>query len=384
MSKNLEKNLDRNLMKLDVEILEATGYKDKTKKAKISNWTPVGHIRVANAFGSNNFVAVQGCKVRTTRALVITHSGITNTEGLYIINHTYNGNNQATYDIKWERDDYDIRSGNYVQAYTNGPNQSGGWNLNIVSNAYLSYLYAWANNAANYYYYSSHVMGIQAPPRTSPRPPVAGVVSLLLPQRMKIGVAIDSSPIPSHYFDFNSAWFAAQIAVRIENSANPQRIFEVTCHELGHASHWSLGYTTADYVVGANFNRKYAESWAQCIGWFATAKYFSPNRYLNFNNIIFPQNVNFNVYPGGGQQQNPLAFWQGDQRYYTPAFIDLIDNFQLALPETASNYTLGQLEASVARRPKNWHQIRDQIFNDYPTNPSRNQVITIFNTYRPQ
>ncbi|CAN1573692.1 hypothetical protein MCERE19_03483 [Spirosomataceae bacterium] len=36
------------------------------------------------------------------------------------------------------------------------------------------------------------------------------------------------------------------------------------------------------------------------------------------------------------------------------------------------------------KKLKNWHQVRDQIFNDHPVNPSRNQVTTIFNTYRPQ
>jgi hypothetical protein len=97
------------------------------------------------------------------------------------------------------------------------------------------------------------------------------------------------------------------------------------CHELGHVSHWSLGYTTADYTLGANYNRKYAESWAQCIGWFATAKYFSPNRYVNYNSIIFPQNVNSDIYSNGGQQSQKNAFWKviNNDAYCTPAFYRL-------------------------------------------------------------
>jgi hypothetical protein len=77
---------------------------------------------------------------------------------------------------------------------------------------------------------------------------------------------------------------------------------------------------------------------------YATTKYFSPNRYVNYNGIIFPQCVNSDVYSNGGKQSQKLAFCKviNIDAYCTPVFIDLIDNFnQLNSPEKTSNDTLG-------------------------------------------
>jgi hypothetical protein len=386
-SKRLEKMKDNNLEALDNEILEFTGYKNKNSKAKTADWNPSGFIRVANALGSTNFVPVQGCKVRTTKALVVTHSAITNTEGLYYITNSYWNISNVNYDIKWERDDFDIREGAWGQAYTNGPKLGTGWNLNIASDTdFNSYMYGWVNNAANYYYYYSNLIGIQAPPSYTSRPPIYGVIGLLLPQRMKLkATTVWSAGDASHYLDFNSAWFAAQISMIFTNITEPQQIFATTCHELGHASHWSFGYTTADYVLNANNNRRYAESWAQCIGWFITAKYFSPNRFVNYNNYIFPHNLPNDIFNNESEQDLTLNEQSAFGEYYTSAFIDLVDNFsQPNCPETANGYLMSELERAVCKSPTNWNSIRDRLTTEFPNQPTRAQKDIIFNTYRPQ
>ncbi len=382
-SKRLEKLQDEQLTALDNEILETTGYKVKSSKGKIGDWNPYGYIRVASTYGSSSYVPVQGCKVRSTKALVVTYSAITNTDGFYYITNSYWNISEVNYDIKWERDDYDLRFNAWDQAYTPGPKLGTGWNLNInpaTPAGYVSYMFAWVNNAANYYYYYSSLMGIQSPPTCTPRT-AYGLAAYMLSQRMKIKVTDGwSAGGASHYLDFNANWLAAQISVLFNSTQSSDIIFAVACHELGHASHWSLGYTTADYVAGLNNNRRYAESWAQCIGWFMTAKYFSPNRFINYNNYIFPHNLTYDV--GIESQQ---YFTLSDQKLglYTSAFIDLVDDYsQYDCPESASGYTMNQIESAISKCPTNWDNIKNKLASEYPNNPSKTQMTWIFNNYK--
>lgn len=194
VSKKLEKMEDSNLASLDEEILVSTGYKSKSKNAKVLGWYPKGRIRVnsgTTSTQSTTFVPVEGCLVRATKALVVTHSALTNTNGNFYINESYSNISNVNYDIKWERTDFDIRSGAYGQAYFNGPHMQGDWNLDINSNStYLNYLYAWAHKAAVTYYYRCNEFGILPPPSVNNVSAIWGFVPrLLLSHRMHIGVS---------------------------------------------------------------------------------------------------------------------------------------------------------------------------------------------------
>jgi hypothetical protein len=387
-SKSLKNKKDNNLTLLDDEILESTGYKIKNKNGKTADWNPKGKIQVTTNFQTDsNFEPVEGCRVRTTKALVVTYDAITNESGDFYINHSYWNISEVNYDIKWERADFDITVGTAfsTQAYFNGPKQKGDWNLNITAGGtYLNTLYAYAHKAANYYYYKNNLIGIQAPPSTAPRSPIlfGGVASLLIPSRMHIGV--DANNQRSHYFNFNSLWASSQIKCSFSgNNIGPTNVFATTIHELAHASHWSLGYTTADYAIGANYNRKLAESWAQAIGWYVTAKYFNvATRNLSHITNPYPQNIASNVIEHESWQNTPITVWQTNDEYYTSAFIDLIDNFsQPTLPESASNYSLSQLELALFLSPKNWYSYRNTL-ESLTSNPSEAQAMWIFNNYK--
>ena len=376
MSKKLEKREDSNLEVLDEEILVSTGFKLKSKNAKVLGWYPKGRIRVSSGTTSplsTTFVPVEGCLVRSTKALVVTHSALTNSNGDFYINESYWNISSVNYDIKWERAGFDIRSGAYGQAYFNGPHMQGDWNLDITSGGtYLNYLYAWAHKAAVTYYYRNNEFGILPPPSVNNVSALWGffVPRRLLSHRMHIGVS--DSGGRSYYFDFNDNWLAAEIAVKMGTNANAVDIFATTAHELAHASHWSLGYNTADYAVGANFNRRLAESWAQAVGWFITARYFG----------LQPQNVTTNIIIGESRQGFTLAQIQSSDFYYTPVFIDLIDNFNQGNPsDQANNYTLSELEATLAQCPKNWYSYRDKLA-ERTNNPTETQAIWIFNNYK--
>lgn len=166
---------------------------------------------------------------------------------------------------------------------------------------------------------------------------------------------------------------AAEIAIKVGINAISTAIFATTVHELAHASHWSLGYNTADYALNANFNRKLAESWAQAVGWFITAKYEG----------LQPQNVSTNIIIRESEQTRSLSYIQNQGNYYTPAFIDLIDNYnQPSNPnDQANNYTLSELEATLAKCSKNWSAYRDKLA-ERTSNPTETHMLWIFNNYK--
>jgi hypothetical protein len=391
-SKSLKNKKDNNLTLLDDEILESTGYKIKNKSGKTTDWNPKGKIRVTTNFQlDNNFEPVEGCRVRTTKALVVTYDAITNESGDFYIDHSYWNISEVNYDIKWERADFDITVGTafQTQAYFNGPKQKGDWNLDITaSGTYLNALYAYAHKAAHYYYYKNDLIGIQAPPTTIPRSPIWGIAGLLIPNRMHLGV--DANGNRAHYFNFNTLWSSSQIKLSFyaKEFVVPEDVFGTTCHELAHASHWSLGYTTADYILNANFNRKLTESWAQCVGWYMAAKYFSSERNTPFLTNPYPQNVGFNVATSQSRQSdsgdlNYLSHWRttDNNSYYTTAFIDLIDNLnQNNCQETANNYSLRELERILSQCPTNWYSYRNKL-ESTTANPSEAQAMYIFNYY---
>jgi hypothetical protein len=390
MSKKLEKQEDANLASLDEEILISTGFKQKNKNAKIASWYPSGRITVRDYTTNNDSydigtsVPVFGCTVRSTKALVVTHSTLTDNNGYFRINESYWNISSVNYSIKWERSGFDIRSGSYGQAYFNGPHLSGPWNLDISRiGTPENYLYAHAHRAAERYYYHSSDYGIKPPPSVNTTA-AYGVVGQILSHRMHLGVTsyinyiwpfnwLEKTKNRGHYFDFNDNWFASEINLPFPTLFNSKDIFATTIHELAHASHWSFGFTTADYTLGLNYNRRLAESWAQAVGWFVTSKFYNTT----------PQNTTTDVYNPESLQWMTLTKIKEQNEYYTPAFIDLIDNYnQPSNPnDFAKNYTLGELEETLAKCPKNWYSYRDKLA-ERTSNSTENQMLWIFNNYK--
>jgi hypothetical protein len=75
--------------------------------------------------------------------------------------------------------------------------------------------------------------------------------------------------------------------------------------------------------------------------------------------------------------------WQSNNNtsYYKTAFIDLIDNLnQSHCQETASNYSIRDLEVVLVQCPKNWYSYRNKL-ESTTANPSEAQAMYIFNYY---
>lgn len=286
-------------------------------KGLFDRWTPEGVIKVEDdGLGT---IPLEGAHVQVRYSTNV-EIGITNSTGYFKVGKFLNAVN---YSIKWERPGFDIRSGNWDQAWYNGPKMASDWYLTI-SKGGMSWCYAHIHRAAFQYYYKNSIYGIRKPPMQG------GVFN----QNLHIG-AMDKEGT-SHYYDFNKFVLAPQVKVYCKDGSDWRLsvdIFATTIHELAHASHWNIGYSTMQYCIDWVFRKALIpESWATCVDHVITSDvYKSSFSYKNWNNL---QNVKISEFEG-----------------YTPLFIDLIDTlnqrdiYGIYVPiDRVSGYSLSQLE----------------------------------------
>ncbi len=274
------------------------------KKGLAPKWTPAGRIRCQDNV-TGGLVPLVGAKVRANHWFE-TREGLTNSTGSFNVGHTFR--KCVDYSIKWERADFDLRSGNWGQAYFNGPCKKGDWDLDITSG--LSLVYTAVHRAANRYYYLDNA-GLRRPPLND-----------FLNNRIKIGVHDDCSPsyrdpLGGDFINFRNwaTWPEIRVYKKLLTGGtcidrSVEDIISTTFHELCHASHWKNGTRTcmmlsSDYVT---------EGWARCAQWVLTNTEYS---YLSVSSY------NFNF---GNQNQNKTDSKSQWDKGYIPFYIDLIDN----------------------------------------------------------
>ncbi len=365
------------LKALEDESLLLFGNKQKDlKNGRVAQWYASGRIRVWDDrmnFNTNvylpgaGFVPVPQCRVRANRWFT-TKETLTDNSGYFFIDHGWDNGNEVNYSIKWERADFDIRSGNYGQAYYNGPKILYSWNLDIQENSTPdNYMYAHVHRAANIYYYQN-TYGVISPPTNT-----------FLNGRMHLGTNTGNNR--SHYFGFNSAWAAAEVRL-IFNLANDdsRSIFATTIHELTHAAHWTIGMSYEAYCSNAGQAGRLAESWAQMVGWFITKQIYGPAG-LNFT--LFDQDAIQNTTIAN---MGETATCLSNGAWYTPLFIDLVDDFNQnntdpTFPvDNANGYTLNELQSFLFARPTNWYMYRDVLQNN-SSNPTEAAAVQLFSDY---
>lgn len=378
---DLERKEGGSLKAIEEESMILTGNKkNSNKNGRIADWYASGRIRVWDDrlnynFSTNTYQAGAGyvpvpqCDVRANRWFT-TKSILTDDSGNFFINHGWGNGDEVNYSIKWERADFDIRSGNYGQAYYNGPTILYQWNLDInETETPDNYMYAHVHRAANIYYYKN-TYGVISPPKSN-------VFNL---NRIHLGTNTGSNR--SHYFAFNSAWSAAEVRLIFNLSNDDSRgIFSTTIHELTHAAHWTLGMSYGAYCTNAGQAARLAESWAQMVGWYITKQIYGPAG-LNFtlNDEDALQSRTYTTMSANGNCISNNAPW------YTPLFIDLVDNYNQnswssTYPiDNTNGYTLQQLQTFLILRPTNWYMYRDYL-KDNSSNPTENAAVQMFSDY---
>lgn len=123
---------------LIIESFKLTGNGDELNSSDVQTrglfnpkrWHPSGTVKVWDDV-LQQYIALEGAEVHARWSTHI-EKDITDSNGYFKVGgFIFNVN----YAIKWQRADYDIRDGNFGQAWLNGPKQKGDWNLNIPAGA---------------------------------------------------------------------------------------------------------------------------------------------------------------------------------------------------------------------------------------------------------
>jgi len=326
-----------------------------------SKWTPAGRIRLTDNVLINN-TGLRGVKARANRWFEVREQ-LTDANGNFNVGHKFRY--PVNYSIKWERNDYNIRSGSHGQAYFNGPHQRGDWNLDIVSG--LSWHYGHVHRGAFDYYYNN-TTGLRSPPTNG-----------FLGSRIAIGVYDECNR--ANYDHRQRLWFGPEIRMYNRwkdcDARNSQDQYTTVIHELAHASHFNLShwhFRNSDDMVH--------ESWAVGAAWsFVRLKYAIPLHLqdLRLQNAPLINGIRFDVVNWG-------------ERKYTPVVIDLIDNENQRITwgggntdfpvDSVSGYSIRTVEdALVQKRTMNaW---RDQLKNNKPSGVTDARIDQLFLNFTP-
>ena len=378
-SKNsLKKQLNEELWtELENEALRITGNEDDIIEkssslfAKRRKWYPSGRIQYEdNTTATSRIIPLQGAKIIVKRWFKW-KSAITNANGDFRVGKFRSSKVKCA--IKWERHEWDIRSGSYGQAWYSFESLSRGsnWNKTIRrSSTPRNWLYASVHRGAMEYFYNHNSYGIRKPYNKS----------WFLKRRLHIGAKHKSGR--AHYFTFNRIIWSAPVV--IYSSGNNGTVFDsrdlfaTTVHELAHVSHWEIGYSTAQYVIDALADDPFLpESWAVGVEHTITNRVY-PATIVGARN--FPYNENL--------QNQTLREIQTDSEGYTPIVIDMIDNdnqslrFTGAPDDRVSGYTLGQIEDALPGSFGSWWRWRTRLRQMYNNPTDGAELDYLFREYR--
>lgn len=335
------------------------GYQYKKLPTK---WTPAGRIRLSDDV-LNNTTGLRGVKARAHRWFEVREQ-LTDVNGDFNVGHHFRYD--VNYSIKWERNDYNIRSGRHGQAYFNGPKQKGNWNLDILNG--VSWHYGQVHRGAFEYYYNNQT-GLRSPPTIG-----------FLGSRLSIGLFDDCDR--ANYRHWQRLWLGPEIRMYTKRpncaARNSQEQFRTIIHELAHASHFNISHW--HFRNSANMVQ---ESWALGAAWaFERLRY--PADVINFQNLRLQNaplidGVRFDVVNWG-------------ERQYTPVVIDLVDNDNQRATwgfgntdfpiDNVSGYSIRNIEDALVQK-RTMDAWRDQLKTNKPNLVTDTQVDDLFNNYTP-
>jgi len=365
---------------LEDEALKITGNTDDEETDNIAfrrrKWYPSGTIRYEdNTTAISRIIPLQGAKIIVKRWFKW-KSAITDANGDFRVGKFRSRKVKCA--IKWERKDWDIRSGSYGQAWYSFESLRRGrsWNKTIRrSSTPRNWLYASIHRGAMEYFYNYNTYGIRKPYNKW----------IFLKRRLHLGAKYKRGR--AHYFDFNRIWWASPIAIYSEGNSgtvyDSRELFATTVHELAHVSHWEIGYSTGQYVIDALADDPFLpESWAVGVEHTITNRVY-PNRGTIY---VFPYKRNL--------QNQTLRLIQTESDGYTPIVIDMIDNINQSTTriggvidnnrpnDRVSGYSLSELEDALPNSLGSWWTWRTKIREKYNNPTEGDELDYLFREYR--
>jgi hypothetical protein len=335
-------------------IEEETTLKSTNGLFKPKRWHPSGTIQVYDHIVDRN-IPLQGAEVHARWSTHI-ETRITDSDGKFRMGGFIF---KVNYAIKWERGYYDIRNGNFLQAwYNRSGRHSGEWDLNIGTGG-ESIMYATMHRAAHKHFYGDN-LGIRRP-------------ILIDGSKTKI-CYIDKYGTGVFWGDWSTGGILPDIKIWGKNSSGNYRntnvIFGYTAHELGHQSH-------SQYMGNIQFwqtAKVIYESWAQAVEWALTN-----DEYHKLGNLYNNTNAqNYNHEEGMQTWRKSQSDWE-----YSPIFVDLIDNFNQRNSgwhwgqsgriwhdgspnypnDRITGYTLSYINSNILRNSYGLSSLRDAVKN---------------------
>lgn len=369
--------------KLENEALRITGNEQDIIEEETSEspyvtlgrkWYPSGRIQYEDTTTSpSRIIPLQGAQVVVKRWFKWKRA-ITDSNGSFRVGKFRSRKVKCA--IKWERHEWDIRSGSYGQAWYSFETlkRRRSWNLTIRrSGTPHNWLYASIHRGAMEYFYNHNTYGIKKPYKKG----------WFLKRRLHIGAKWKPNGhwFPDHYFTFNKIWWAAPVVVyshwKSGRNRNSREIFATTVHELAHVSHWEIGYSTGQYVIDALADDPFLpESWAVGVEHTITNRVY-PNRGAQYE---FPYENDLQHYS--------LDYIRNETDGYTPIVIDLIDAFNQSTVSSnrpndrVSGYTLGQLEDALPGSFGSWWTWRSRIRSQFHNANEGEPLDYLFRQYR--
>ena len=328
-----------------------------------STWYPSGRITAYDDIVDGQ-IPLEGVKVRARRWFT-THTAVTDANGEFLMDKGFK--KKANYSIVWEGDMWDIRDGDYEQAYYNGPKKTGNWNLEIPFDNYKSIRYAAIHRAA-YRMFEGDTYGLSRPQ-----------------YKQKIAYHHDSNNDYSgiYFCEVGVGIFCDIRIIGYNSTYSPYEVHQIistTFHELGHAAHFS--HNPIDFI----FSLDLQESWASFVGFYLVLMEYKD---LDFYNGPFdyrsyePYPYTMSIYYVPDNDINRQLTKVNEEEDYLPIFIDMYDSDNQRItnilynPNDSNNKdyypydTIRSIPADI---------IEDFVFNSRTILSTKNKLIDFYNS----
>lgn len=333
------------------EICDAGPQSNRIRSASSNRWHPRATIRVYDEI-LGRYIPLEGVKVRA-RHWFNWEEGITDSQGFAAMSGSFK--TKVDWSIAWEGQFWDIRDGSTNQAYYRGPcNSAFDWNLDIGLGS-KSYFFAHMHRACFNYWYRTYDIKSPYSNSTSHKRVKLCFINSSGRSYMKERLSGIGSLIKIYRYYENGAYRTCAT------------LYETVIHELAHVSHWDI-----DNDDFAECDKRIVESWAVGVAYALAREYYGSSQlghrdwqYYTFEMLMTPE--------------------MG--KSYTPLVIDLMDTENQRSTrgddcpvDNVYGYTLDEVEHSLYGIT-GWTQWRDNLYELYPNNPTRDSLTELFDNY---
>ena len=345
---------------------------DESLESKSGKWYPSAHITVYDNFMDSN-VSLEGVRVNVHRGCK-TRYAVTDADGECTFDTKFKG--KVDYSIEWRRHYWRIVYGDKnKKAYYTGSSKEGKWEINMdvncTNNDIDDYMRATIHRAAVVANYKPEYWPIAKPHKTNL---IGCNVKLIIRYEHKKAAAVGSAE-PGNTTNLGGADVVIRGMDENGDLRGAQFIFSNTLHELAHCAHaywYDLRHNNGDFDF---VNKFIIESWASCVQWKVTTDYYEEE---NFDNRGY----------NGGLQNWTSNLANSQIIYYTPVFIDLIDNYNqhnyiMNAPEDEiTGYTLIEIQDNILEESTDKNSLENALKRHKLHSTTDDQISALLLKYR--